>query len=158
MARLAPASAGRYDKAFGPDHLTDLRGDWPDPHHQPATQILLGGALGRMRVHAMTLAEVLVGGVRIGQGASMRDDLDAAGIVLAPYDDDELLRLAELRVSTGLKLPDCCVLDAAIQHRAMLATFRCHPRGRGAQARRCSHALIKTAVHRGWGQFLVGLI
>ena len=23
------ASAGRYDKAFGPDYLTDLRGDWP---------------------------------------------------------------------------------------------------------------------------------
>ena len=24
------ASAGRYDKAFGPDYLTDLRGDWPE--------------------------------------------------------------------------------------------------------------------------------
>lgn len=23
------ASAGRYDTAFGPDYLTDLRGDWP---------------------------------------------------------------------------------------------------------------------------------
>jgi hypothetical protein len=23
------ASAGRYDNAFGPDYLTDLRGDWP---------------------------------------------------------------------------------------------------------------------------------
>jgi hypothetical protein len=57
--------------------------------------------------------------VRIGQGSSMRADLHAAGIVLAPYDDDEPLRLAKLRVSTGLKLPDCCVLDVAIQ----LATF-----------------------------------
>ena len=94
-----------------------------DPHHQPATQILLDGTPGRMLVHIMTLAEVLVGGVRIGQGASMRDDLHAAGIVLAPYDDEEPLRLAELRVSTGLKLPDCCVLDVAIRHRAMLATF-----------------------------------
>lgn len=76
-----------------------------------------------MLVHAMTLAEVLVGGVRIGQGASMRDDLHAAGIVLAPHDGDESLRLAELRVSTGLTLPDCCVLDVAIHYRAMLATF-----------------------------------
>lgn len=94
-----------------------------DPHHEAATEILLGGAPGRMLVHTMTLAEVFVGGVRIGQGASMRDDLHAAGIVLAPHDDDESLRLAELRVSTGLKLPDCCVLDVAIHNRAMLATF-----------------------------------
>ena len=60
-----------------------------------------------MLVHAITFAEVLVGGVRIGQGVSMRDDLFAAGIRVAPRDDDEPLRLAELRVSTGLKLPDC---------------------------------------------------
>ena len=94
-----------------------------DPHHEAATEILLHGTSGRMLVHAMTLAEVLVGGVRIGQGASMRDDLRSAGVVLAPSDVDEPLRLAELRVSTRLKLPDCCVLDVAIHHRAMLATF-----------------------------------
>jgi predicted nucleic acid-binding protein len=94
-----------------------------DPHHEAATAILLGGTPGRMLVHTMTLAEVLVGGVRMGQGASMRDDLHSAGIVLAPSDGDETLRLAELRVSTGLKLPDCCVLDVAMHHRAMLATF-----------------------------------
>ena len=94
-----------------------------DPHHEAATEILLGGAPGRMLVHTMTLAEVLVGGVRIGQGASMRDDLHSAGIVVAPSDGDEPLRLAELRVSTGMKLPDCCVLDVAIRNRAALATF-----------------------------------
>ena len=94
-----------------------------DPHHEAATEILLGGTPGRILVHTMTLAEVLVGGVRIGQGASMRDDLHSAGIVVAPSDGDESLRLAELRVSTGMKLPDCCVLDVAIHNRAMLATF-----------------------------------
>ncbi len=53
----------------------------------------------------------------------MRNDLLAAGIVPAPTDDDEPLRLAELRVSTGLKLPDCCVLDVAIHQWAALATI-----------------------------------
>ncbi len=43
----------------------------------------------------------------------MRDDLRAAGIDAAPHDPDEPLRLAELRATTGLKLPDCCVLDVA---------------------------------------------
>ena len=94
-----------------------------DPHHQTATQVLLAGTPGRMLVHTITLAEVLVGGVRIGQGASMRDDFRAAGITVAPPDDGEPLRLAELRASSGLKLPGCCVLDVAIRHQASLATF-----------------------------------
>jgi predicted nucleic acid-binding protein len=94
-----------------------------DQHHQAATAILLAGAPGQMLVHTVTLAEVLVGGVRIGQGASMRDDIRAAGIAVAPYDDDEPLRLAELRATSGLKLPDCCVLNVALHHNASLATF-----------------------------------
>lgn len=94
-----------------------------DPHHQAATEVLLAGTPGEMLAHTITVAEVLVGGVRIGQGASMRDDLRAAGIAVAPHDHEEPLRLAELRASSGLKLPDCCVLDVAIRHRASLATF-----------------------------------
>lgn len=53
----------------------------------------------------------------------MLDDPRSAGSVVAPYDDGELLRLAELRASSGLKLPDCCVPDVAIHHQASLATF-----------------------------------
>lgn len=94
-----------------------------DPHHRAAVDILLAGTPGRMLVHRITLAEVLVGGVRIGQGVTMRDALVAAGIRTASHDDDEPLRLAELRAATGLKLPDCCVLDVAIRQRASLATF-----------------------------------
>lgn len=94
-----------------------------DPHHRAATEVLLAGTPGEMLVHTITMAEVLVGGVRVGQGASMRDDIHAAGIAVASHDDDEPLRLAELRASTGLKLPDCCVLGVAIRHQASLATF-----------------------------------
>lgn len=94
-----------------------------DPHHRAATEVLLAGPPGEMLVHTITMAEVLVGGVRIGQGASMRDDIHAAGIAVAAHDDGEALRLAELRASSGLKLPDCCVLDVAIRHQASLATF-----------------------------------
>lgn len=94
-----------------------------DSHHEAATQILLAGTPGQMLVHPITLAEILVGGVRIGRGASMRDDLYGAGIVVVTYDDDEPLRLAELRATSGLKLPDCCVLDVAVRQRASLATF-----------------------------------
>jgi predicted nucleic acid-binding protein len=32
-------------------------------------------------------------------------------------------RLGELRATTGLKMPDCCVLYAAVRHNAAIATF-----------------------------------
>jgi len=94
-----------------------------DAHHEAATTLLLNAAPGSMLVHPLTMAEVLVGGVRVGRGAAMRDDLLAAGITVAETDVDEPLRLAELRATTGLKLPDCCVLGATLHHHAALATF-----------------------------------
>jgi predicted nucleic acid-binding protein len=94
-----------------------------DAHHDAATSILLGAADEPLLVHAITMAEVLVGGARIGKGAEMQADLQAAGILIAGRDDDEPLRVAELRATTGLKLPDCCVLDAARTNDARLATF-----------------------------------
>jgi predicted nucleic acid-binding protein len=94
-----------------------------DAHHAAATEILLNAAPGSMLVHPLTLAEVLVGGVRVGRGQAMRDDLEAAGIRVVAPDAGEPLRLAELRVSTSLKLPDCCVLDVALRSDSSLATF-----------------------------------
>jgi predicted nucleic acid-binding protein len=94
-----------------------------DAHHDAATAILLDAAPGSMLVHPLTLAEVLVGGVRVGRGQAMREDLEAAGIRVVAPDASEPLRLAELRVGTGLKLPDCCVLDVALRSDSSLATF-----------------------------------
>lgn len=106
-----------------------------DSHHSAATAILLAATPGSMLVHTVTMAEVLVGAVRVGRGAALRDDLLAAGIELAPHDPDEPLRLAELRATTGLKMPDCCALDVAAHHQAELATF--------------DAALTSAARHRG---------
>lgn len=94
-----------------------------DAHHEAATRLLFEAEPGSLLVHPLTLAEVLVGGVRIGRGAAMRDDLSAAGITVTPGDVDAPLRLAELRATTRLKMPDCCVLDVALHHHANLATF-----------------------------------
>ena len=99
-------------------HLSPL-----DAQHAAATAILLNAAPRSMLVHCLTLAEVLIGGVRVGRGAAMRDDLRAASVQVASQDGDEPLRLAELRATTGLKLPHCATLDVAIHHQASLATF-----------------------------------
>jgi len=39
------------------------------------------------------------------------------------FPPDTAVRLAHLRVSTGLKMPDCCVLLAAEDHHATVASF-----------------------------------
>jgi hypothetical protein len=74
-------------------------------------------------MHPLNLAEVLVGGVRIGRGQEMLGDLEAIGIQVAERPDGEPLRLANLRVSTELEMPDCCVLDTALATGSTLATF-----------------------------------
>lgn len=94
-----------------------------DAHHTAATKLLWDAAGETLVAHPLTLAEVLVGGARIGRGREMLGDLERVGVQPAPRDDDEPLRLAELRAATRLKLPDCCVLDTALTNTARLATF-----------------------------------
>ena len=106
-----------------------------DAHHEQATRILLAASPRSLLVHTMTMAEVLVGGVRVGRGPQMHADLLSAGIQIASHDKEEPLRLAELRAASGLKLPDCCVLDTALSNAASLATF--------------DHALATAASRRG---------
>ena len=74
-------------------------------------------------MHTLTIAEVLVGGVRVGRANSMMADLRAMGVEQAHPTPDEPLVLAELRATTALKMPDCCVLVVALRESAPLLTF-----------------------------------
>lgn len=94
-----------------------------DPHHQAATEFLRESADEGYVIHSLNLAQVLVGGVRIGRGQEMLTDLEAIGIHVADRQDGEPLRLANLRTSSGLKLPDCCALDIALSTASTLATL-----------------------------------
>lgn len=95
-----------------------------DPHHREATGYLREHAGDRLLMHALNLAEVLVGGARAGRGQEMLDDLVAIGIRVADRAEGEPLRLAVLRAESGLKLPDCCALETALTSKSSaLATF-----------------------------------
>ena len=69
--------------------------------------------------HPLTLAECLVGPARVGRPARHRNPRhrQCAG------HRRPALALARLRADTSLRMPDCCVLAAALETGASLATF-----------------------------------
>jgi len=94
-----------------------------DVHHERATAILLDAAGAPLLAHPLTLAECLVVAVRAGLSDVVLRALRHLGVVAEVVDADSPMRLARLRVETGLRMPDCCVLDVARQHQATVATF-----------------------------------
>ena len=97
--------------------------DAGDAHHANARSIAAAHASEGFLIHPVTLAEVLVGAVRNGRGTQRVSELTAMGVLAAEPDPTEPLFLAELRVNTGLPLPDCCVLSTALSVGASIATF-----------------------------------
>lgn len=97
--------------------------DPTDRHHPAATAALLEAADAEVLIHPLNLAECLVGAVRTGREHVVMQSLHDMGIEVAGVDGDAPVRIARLRVATGLRLPDCCALDVARQHEAALVTF-----------------------------------
>lgn len=94
-----------------------------DEHHDNARGVIRRSVRQHLVSPSVTLAESAVGAVRRGREDVVRRAWSAFGITMFPRDDEEPLRLARLRATTSLAIPDCCVLDAAIEMHAPLATF-----------------------------------
>ena len=62
----------------------------------------------------------------MGVERTIHKALDALGIMQLPVTPDEPSRIARIRATTSLRMPDACVLAAALHHRASLATFDAH--------------------------------
>ena len=93
-----------------------------DRHHDEAVRFFRTHLDDDFLMHPLTLTEVLVGPTRAGIAALAEHHVAELGIVeWAP--PPGAARLARLRVESRLKLPDCCVLDAAMSNNASLATF-----------------------------------
>jgi predicted nucleic acid-binding protein len=97
--------------------------DSGDAHHSRAVSLMHSHAGDGFLIHPITLAEVLVGAARNGRGAQRLAELTSIGISTADGDPTEPLFLAELRATTGLPLPDCCVLSIALRAETAIATF-----------------------------------
>lgn len=97
--------------------------DASDAHHKEAKEILASTGSQALGASVITLAEVLVTPARQGR-------LEDAQAAIARLEVEEIAptsgaaqRLASLRAATGLKMPDCCVLDAAGQAKGRVVTF-----------------------------------
>jgi predicted nucleic acid-binding protein len=84
-----------------------------DAHHDRATALLADAVDQAWGISPLTLAQVLVGPARAGRLAPAQSALRTLDVVTVPLSDDAPVRLATLRATTGLRLPDCCVLLAA---------------------------------------------
>ena len=97
--------------------------DPADVHHPRATELLLANEREEFAASPVTLAEVLVGPVRAGLAATAQASLLRLRVTTVPFPEDGPIRLAQLRVQTGLRLADCCVLLAAAGGLATVLTF-----------------------------------
>ena len=97
--------------------------DHADRHHDRAEGLLARHAASGFLMHSITVAEVLVAAVRAGEGNQRMIELAAMGIEVVDPSALEPLALAELRVSTRLPLPDCCVLSVGLWSSVPIATF-----------------------------------
>jgi predicted nucleic acid-binding protein len=97
--------------------------DRADSHHDAAQALLEAALEDEIGVNSLTLAEVLVVPARDGRLDQVRHALADIEVRELPFPPDTAEQLATLRVRTGLKMPDCCVLLAAETHTAAIASF-----------------------------------
>lgn len=96
-----------------------------DAHHVRALEVLRRGAGEPWGASVVTLAELFVGPARQSETDLARALAAVRRIGVAEIDlpPEAPTRLARLRAETGLRMPDCCVVAAAEEHDASVATF-----------------------------------
>jgi len=97
--------------------------DGDDGHHAAAEALLAQAIDDDLAVSSLTLADVLVVPARDGRLEPVRSALRELVIHELPFPADTAAQLARLRATTGLKMPDCCVLLAVEDAAASLAPF-----------------------------------
>ena len=94
-----------------------------DAHHAEASALLKAHSLEPFAASVITLAEVYTGATRAGRSIRLQQLLAQLRIESVDLPAGAAMRLGELRATTKLKMPDCCVLYTAERHSAAIATF-----------------------------------
>ena len=97
--------------------------DRDDVHHGRAESLLAREIDEDFIANSLTLAEVLVAPAREKRLRAVQDALRDLEVAELPFPPDAAVLLAQLRAGTRCKMPDCCVLLAAQQVNARIASF-----------------------------------
>lgn len=97
--------------------------DSEDVHHDRAEALLANEIDDDLAISSLSLAEVLVVPARERRLDVVRRALADLDLVELPFPTDAAVKLAQLRADSNLKMPDCCVLLAAEEEQARLASF-----------------------------------
>lgn len=97
--------------------------DRGDSHHRSALELLRTHSMELLGASQVSLAETLVAPARAGRLEEAEEALEQIAVRELAFGHKASPRLAGLRAETGLKLPDCCVLLAAQDHHAGIASF-----------------------------------
>lgn len=97
--------------------------DREDDHHAAAETLLAREIDDEFAANSLTLAEVFVVPAREGRLDAIREALGDLEVQELPFPAGTAVKLAQLRASTKLKMPDCCVLLAAEDAGARVASF-----------------------------------
>ncbi|MGI9118998.1 MAG: type II toxin-antitoxin system VapC family toxin [Acidimicrobiales bacterium] len=97
--------------------------DGDDNHHAAAEALLTGAIDDDLGANPLTLAEVLIVPIRDGRLEPALTALRQLEVDELPFPSSTAVRLAQLRASTRLNMPDCCVLLAAEDTDAAVASF-----------------------------------
>lgn len=93
-----------------------------DPHHAWALEMFRETASFELQMNALTQAEVLVHPARAGKLEKFLKMIGDLGLEIAPLEAVDSSRLATIRATTNLKMPDAVVLHQAIKANASIAT------------------------------------
>ena len=93
-----------------------------DAHHEWAKEFFVGATDAEFCIASLTMAEVLVHPVRQKVHKKFLSAIKRLNFEVLPLADDDVLELAQVRVSSGLRMPDAVVLHAAITHKTDLVT------------------------------------
>jgi len=94
-----------------------------DEHHDAAVAIVEREFESGFMTSALTLAESLVAAVRAGREQDALDIFRPLELHVLPLEEVDAVRIAQTRVTSGLKLPDAVILATAVALGSPIVTF-----------------------------------
>ena len=96
--------------------------DSRDPHHDWSVELFLSTARFSLAMSSLTFAETMVHPARAGRLDDFVGGVSGLRLDIVSLGLNDAEAIADLRASSGLKMPDVCVLQCALAQSAILAT------------------------------------